>query len=146
MPIQLRSRSVTAKSDKMEATVTVSEATVASRMRRDIYRRRSAEYLKENLVADPTVAFLAYELFPDLVGATLEAKIVYTGDKSALQLRWPPTVEEFLAMPEMPDGFMDDWYEVVYELNPHWKRQKKEDSQDETKKESPGNPTTSMQN
>lgn len=84
-------------------SVTVSAATV----RQGVKRSRLRLEAHQAGDADPDVAILRTFTYPDLTAATA----------SAAGLSWPLTFDDFL---KLPDAWVAEWEQTVYELNPHW--------------------------
>lgn len=85
------------------ARLTVSEATVLMRMRRDRLRLDGQRAIEP----DEDRRVLRIYSYPDAVASVTHAE----------GLSWPPDFETFLGL---PDGLLAALEAAIYRLNPHW--------------------------
>jgi len=87
------------------ATFTVSTATVLIGMVRARLRRDGERAIEPN----EDRRLLRILVYPDICAAVVSAE--------GLPYAWPPTFEQFLALPDSLDAALED---AIYRLNPHW--------------------------
>lgn len=103
-------RTVEWEGEGLKVRLVVSRATVLIGTRR---MRLEAEAHQDALKAvdegndDPDRALAAVRFYPSLIAATVAAE----------GLPWPPTLDEFL---DLPEELWAAWSSAVYDLNPHW--------------------------
>lgn len=92
--------------DEGDVTLVVVRATARIGMARYILANKG---FKENEAEpDEALKLLRVMVYPDLIAATTTV----TG------MKFPLEFEEFI---ELPEDFINQWADAVYEVNPHWK-------------------------
>lgn len=92
--------------DNSQVEITVTRATAKIGVMRYLLVGQAIEANKKD--EDEANRILHLTLFPDLTAATVATQ----------GLKMPLTFEEFI---ELPEEFVNQWSDAVYELNPHWR-------------------------
>jgi hypothetical protein len=100
---------VTYSDDRVQAEITVTQATVLQGMRRTRLQMEARGAKDE----DQDVQILHILVYPDLVAASEKGSITVDNEP----LPFPPSFEQFLELPAALDNL---WEMAVYDLNPHW--------------------------
>ena len=110
-----------------KVTMTLPQATARMGIRRSlmIYAAFDAKVAAEKAGTplDEETYVISYRTLPDLV----------IGSKDVDGIKFPPTAEELL---DMPESFVNAWLGAIYEVNPHWNPKNSTKQDDEKKAES----------
>jgi hypothetical protein len=101
--------------DRIEAHLVIRAARVGDGIKRAILRARASE----DTALDEYSSYVRGVLYPDLTCA-LDPSSVFALDGKWINLA-TISVDEFAALPALPDDFIARWYEAVYAANPQWR-------------------------
>ncbi len=107
-----------------ELTVEITAVRASAKIGINRYLLSSKAYKENEIETDEALKILRLILFPDLVVTAIEV----TG------IPWPLSFDEFINLPE---DLTNQWADMVYALNPHWRPTIVQDDAGEKKKETP---------
>ena len=106
---QLPTRHVTYKSDTLEVSVVVGEATYAMGLHRTLLIQEQAEFTIDVSTPENRAKGLLLSLFyPSMIASVVE--------QEGFEV-WPISRDDFVSLPE---ALMAEWEQATFELNPHW--------------------------
>ena len=127
----MRSEKVTYADDVYDVVLSIRQATVLDGMRRSILEiEATAESLELDLVEEKHAGYLRFmvsEVYPSCM-ASIES--IENGEDAEKKLSKDMSFSEFAGLPH---ALFDQWQEVSYKLNPHWRYVKPETKKGEEK-------------